>query len=78
MALTAGAIKLDFADRVERAIRTIIDGWSGAATGFLYIDPATGEHVFPSSETIEALVAHKATPRGAIPVFAALHAAERG
>lgn len=77
-ALSAGAIKLDFADRVERAINEIVGSCSGAVAGLLYVNASSGQHEFPTCETIGTLVAHKATPRGAIPVFAALRATERG
>ena len=66
-ALTAGEIKCDFADRIQRAIDALAELSPAVAPGRLYIDPETNAPILPTAATLPRLVEHRASSRGAIP-----------
>jgi hypothetical protein len=62
----AGEIKLDFADRVERAIEALAACPPSAEAGRLYLDPLTLRARAPTDEDLAALEAVPASRRGAV------------
>ena len=62
----AGEIKLDFADRVERAMEALASCPPSAEAGRLYLDPLTLRACAPTDEDLAALEAVPASRRGAV------------
>ena len=63
----AGLIKLEFADRVRKAIEELAAMPPAAAPGFLYLDRTSGFPVAPVAETLPVLEIRPASRRGALP-----------